>query len=89
MKFRDLLAILLAVTAFSTFAFAKNEDAKKQIDFEGDVVEGVNKQPLDALNQTAEGIESRGRLHLYRRKKTSKAIEAENEENLRELVETF
>jgi len=74
--------LLLSGTAFAG-------ENKKQIDFEGDVVEGVNKQPLDSLNQVSENDGGRHRVHLYRRKKPASAVQTENRETIRELAETY
>ncbi len=74
--------LLVAATGYA-------DDSQKQIDFEGDVVEGVNKQPLDSLNQISNGDNGGNRLHLYRRKKPADAIKNENRESLREFVETY
>lgn len=77
------LSLMIAGTAYG------DPDSKKQIDFEGDVVEGVNKQPLDSLNQISNGDNGSNRLHLYRRKRPNDALTRESRETLRELVETY
>jgi hypothetical protein len=41
---------------------------QKVIDFEGDVVEGVNKRPFDSLNQISDAKKRRNRPHLYRKR---------------------
>ncbi len=46
--------IMLVMWLVSVTAYAANSETKKQIDFEGDVVEGVNRQPLYSLNQVSE-----------------------------------
>jgi len=38
------------------------------IDFEDEVVEGVNRKPLDSLNQISERDKRRRRMHLYRKR---------------------
>lgn len=40
----------------------------KVIDFEDQVVEGVNKRPLDALALLGDGAGNRNRKHLYRKR---------------------
>lgn len=84
---KTLLLLATALLLMSRTAFA--DDNKKQIDFEGDVVEGVNKQPLDSLNQISDADGGRHRVHLYRRKKPEGAIHTENRETIRELAETY
>ena len=40
----------------------------KVIDFEDQVVEGMNKRPLDSLNQFGDGTGKNTRPHLYRKR---------------------
>lgn len=80
------LIVFLLMVAGTAYG---DPDSKKQIDFEGDVVEGVNKQPLDSLNQISNGDNGSNRLHLYRRKRPNDALARESRETLRELVETY
>jgi len=61
-------------------------ELKKEIDFEGDTVEGVNKQPLDSLNEFSDKDGRRNKLHLYKKKRD---FGNEDQESTRELVETF
>jgi len=84
---RLLFSSIAAWLLTSSVAFAA--DDKKQIDFEGDVVEGVNKQPLDSLNQISDGDGGKHRFHLYRRKKPVGTVRTENKETVRELAETY
>lgn len=55
---------------------------QKVIDFEGDVVEGVNKRPLDSLSELSEVQKRRKRMHLYRKRK---GFRTETQETLREM----
>ena len=41
---------------------------EKVIDFDDEVVEGVNKQPLDSLSQVSEAERRRRKPHLYRKR---------------------
>ena len=41
---------------------------QKVIDFDDEVVEGVNKQPLDSLNEIAERDKHKHKPHLYRKR---------------------
>lgn len=47
--------------------------SQKVIDFEGDVVEGINRQPLGSFNQISEEDNRRRKPHLYRKRKTFKS----------------
>lgn len=40
----------------------------KVIDFEDELVEGMNKQPLDSLSQLSERERARRKSHLYRKR---------------------
>ena len=55
---------------------------KKSLDFDDELVEGMNKRPLDSLNQISEKDKRRRRPHLYR-KRTSYDLEIAK--NLKEL----
>lgn len=55
---------------------------QKVIDFEGDLVEGVNKRPLDSLSQISDANRKRKKSHLYRKRK---GFRAETRETLREM----
>lgn len=46
--------------------------SQKVIDFEGDVVEGINRQPLGSFNQISEEDRRRVGAHLYRKRITFK-----------------
>lgn len=48
---------------------AHKEDRQKVIDFDGDLVEGMNKSPYDSLNQVSEAQKKRRMMHLYRKRK--------------------
>lgn len=82
MKFHRLM-LMLMLAAGVALAEKKQEDRKKAIDFEGDVVEGLNKQPLDSLNQINEGDSGRRKNHLYRR---TKSFREENRELVRDIA---
>jgi hypothetical protein len=81
------LAVLLTGGIGATFQ-AHADGAKrgpsrsKVIDFEGDLVEGMNKKPLDSLNQISEADRRRNRPHLYQKRK---GFRSETEQSLREL----
>ena len=44
------------------------EKRTKVIDFEDEVVEGMNKRPLDSVSQISERDRSRRKPHLYRKR---------------------
>jgi hypothetical protein len=50
----------------------------KVIDFEDEVVEGVNRKPLDSLNQISERNGHKKNPHLYRKRSGFKSETAEN-----------
>jgi hypothetical protein len=81
--FGILICFLLALPAFAGPVDGK---ATKTMDFDGDVVEGVNKQPLDTLNSLSESDSSRYKMHLYK-KRTS--FKDENQQVMREMAETY
>lgn len=96
------LSIVLLLFVFTGIADAKpkkgpakakpssqspTDGSSKEIDFEGEVIEGMNRQPLDSLTSLSEGdSEDRSKGHVYRRKKT---VADENKEATREILETY
>ncbi len=60
----------------------KPPSRQKVIDFEGDLVEGVNKQPLDSLSEISEAQKRKRKMHLYRKRK---GFKTEIQETLREM----
>jgi|GEM_PF-756007 len=73
-----------AATLLIAISVMASEGAKRQkvIDFEDDIVEGLNKRPLDSLSQISEKDKKRRKPHLYRKRASFKT---ENGETLREL----
>lgn len=65
-------ASILCVSDLARAADAAGARSRKVIDFEGDVVEGINRQPLGSLNQISEQDRRRGGAHLYRKRITFK-----------------
>lgn len=47
---------------------AKDPRYRKVIDFEDELVEGVNKRPLDSLSQISEADRKKKKPHLYRKR---------------------
>lgn len=63
-----------------------NPAAEKRMDFDGDVVEGLNRRPLDSLTATSEDGNRLGMGHSYRRQKN---FDEETQELSRDLAETY
>ena len=64
----SLICFLLCIE--STQAAPKPpSERSKVIDFDGDLVEGMNKRPFDSLNQVSEAQKKRKGAHLYRKRK--------------------
>jgi hypothetical protein len=71
--------------AASSDASSKNKNPplrQKVIDFEGDLVEGVNKRPLDSLSEISEAQKRKRKIHLYRKRK---GFRTEIRETVREM----
>lgn len=82
LKFLGIL--LLGLFSISNLHAKDKEPSSRQkvIDFEGDVVEGVNKRPLDSLSELSEVQKRRKKMHLYRKRK---GFRTETQETLREM----
>lgn len=63
-----VLCALLLLTLVATPSFAKERKSAKVIDFEDEVVEGMNRRPLDSLSQISERDKKRRKPHLYRKR---------------------
>lgn len=75
------LTLFLALLVSS----ARGEKKKKEINFEGAVVEGVGRQSLDSLSQVAGG-ENKDEIHLYEKRDD---YSDRDEERVDELIETY
>jgi hypothetical protein len=84
LSIRKLILTLIAAPALLlTVISAQGGDKRsKVIDFEDEVVEGVNKRPLDSLSQISEKDKKRRKPHLYRKRA---GFRAETREVVREL----
>ena len=61
--------IVLALFFLAPHAHAIDDTKRaKVIDFEDEVVEGVNKRPLDSLNQVSDAERRKHKPHLYRKR---------------------
>jgi len=80
--------LLLAIVALALFApltaFSKAgiPGRQKVIDFEDEIVEGLNKRPLDSLNQVSDNGKKKRKPHLYRKRV---GFRSETTETLRDL----
>jgi hypothetical protein len=63
-----ILVLICALTASNAFANSRG----KVIDFEDELVEGVNKRPLDSVSQISERDKNGRRTHLYRKRQSFK-----------------
>src|SRR5947209_783004 len=52
----------------SSSSSSGGEGRQKVIDFEDEVVEGMNKRPLDSVSQISERDKNRHKPHLYRKR---------------------
>lgn len=66
---------------FSNASFGK-EKRMKVIDFDDEVVEGMNKRPLDSLNYLSDQDKDRDHKRLYRKRV---GFKNETQETLRDL----
>ena len=67
----SLKTITLVITlglAIGLSALASDKKNQKVIDFEDELVEGVNKRPLDSLSQISDAQRRARRNHLYRKR---------------------
>jgi hypothetical protein len=78
----------IGVIAFAVFCLGATayatEKRSKVIDFEDEVVEGLNKRPLDSLSQISDRDRKRHRPHLYRKRVGFKTEVAETIHTLHE-----
>jgi hypothetical protein len=61
-----LIFLILISLGLSTASYA--EKRGRVIDFEDELVEGVNKRPLDSLSQISERGKNGRKAHLYRKR---------------------
>ncbi len=80
MKPRTLLIAVIVFLGMTHSPFAG--DRSQVIDFEDEVIEGLNKKPLDSLSQISERDRKRRQFHLYRKRA---GFSSETQELLREV----
>ena len=83
-----IFIVLFSLLIPSEYTFAgepsKSPSAKRSrlLDFDDQLIEGLNKKPLDSLQQITDGRGGRRKTHLYRKRA---AFRMENEETLKEM----
>ncbi len=82
MKSLILITATLVLFSLPITGHCKEPGRSKVIDFEGELVEGMNKKPLDSLSQISENERNRKKSHLYR---VRKGYRNESTELLREM----
>ena len=83
MKLRALPSLLCAIILLCCMPANAESKRQKVIDFDDEVVEGMNKKPLDSLSQLSERDRKRKKLHLYRKRAGFKTETAESLKALR------
>jgi len=63
-----LFSLGLALLVANGTEAAQKKDRQKVIDFEDEVVEGMNKRPLDSVSQLSEKDRRKKKPHLYRKR---------------------
>jgi hypothetical protein len=63
----SLNLFLLSLSLTLSPALAQENKRSKSIHFEDELVEGINRRPLDSFNQVSEG-DLNSRSHLYRKR---------------------
>ena len=76
------LLVLATLVTVGNPSFGADKKRQKAIDFEDDLVEGMNKRPLDSLNQISERDKKHRKPHLYQKRI---GFRDETSEILREL----
>ena len=62
------IGLIIAMIAHANTASAEDSKRQKSIDFEDEVVEGMNKRPLDSVSQISEKDRNKRKPHLYRKR---------------------
>ena len=80
----SLKALFLGLMLISMSSASEAGDRKKSLDFNEQLIEGLNKRPLDSLNSVNDGSGEGRHRHLYRKKTR---FDAELRATLRDLPE--
>lgn len=81
-KISLILFILLLGSLEAISASAEQTKRGRVIDFDDELVEGLNKRPLDSANQISERDRRRRKSHLYRKRA---GFKTENHETMNVL----
>ena len=65
-----ILSCFLSANSRAQSGDLTSQKRKKVIDFEGELVEGVNRKSLDSLSQIAVSKEKKSKPHLYHRRQS-------------------
>ena len=76
------LLLFASYASYASDTATKLPSRQKVIDFEDEMVEGMNKRPFDSLSQISEAGRKHRRPHLYRKRASFKS---ETAETLREI----
>lgn len=79
--FHLCLILMLLAGVFELISIAGGSRSNV-IDFEGALVEGINKKPLDSFSQLSDQDKGRRKLHLYRKRQ---GFRTETRETLKEI----
>ena len=60
------LIVFITVILLSSTSYSQNKRSKS-INFEDELVEGINRKPLDSVNQLSE-LDANRKSHLYRKR---------------------
>jgi hypothetical protein len=64
---RQQTLLMIVIFWMASQAFAEPGKRSTAINFEDEVVEGINRKPLDSVNQISER-DGKGRQHLYKKR---------------------
>jgi predicted HicB family RNase H-like nuclease len=64
----SLVALIFSLMTIHAGIAGEKAKGQKVIDFEDEVVEGLNKRPFDSLSQISERNKKRHKPHLYRKR---------------------
>ena len=81
-------SVITAALGFAVEAWTAQPEGPKRskvIDFEGELVEGMNKKPLDSLAQITDAERRRRGAHLYRIRRGFRKETAESISDLRSM----
>ncbi|HAR41249.1 MAG TPA: hypothetical protein DCS07_01230 [Bdellovibrionales bacterium] len=89
LKGRFTFALFVVAALLSPFLLSELANAEqttkrqKMIDFDDELVEGLNKRPLDSLSHLSEAEKRRRKSHLYRKRSGFSTETSQTLQNLR------